>query len=34
MTKPRRDSKREDRIRNKVIVDAYNAEKQVMGWYY
>ena len=26
--------KREDRIRNKGIVDAYNAEKQVMGWYY
>jgi hypothetical protein len=34
MAKPRRDSKREDRIRNEVIVDTYNAEEQVMGWYY
>jgi Calcium binding len=34
MAKPRRDSKREDRIRNKVIVDAYNAEEQVMGGCY
>jgi hypothetical protein len=24
----------EDRIRNEVIVDTYNAEEQVMGWYY
>jgi hypothetical protein len=29
-----RDSKREDRIRNEVIVDTYNAEEQVMGWHY
>jgi hypothetical protein len=29
MAKPRRDSKREDRIRNEVIVDTYNAEEQV-----
>jgi hypothetical protein len=28
MTKPRRNSKPEDRIRNEVIVDAYNAEEQ------
>jgi Calcium binding len=34
MTKPRRDSKRENLIQNEVIVDAYNAEEQVMGWYY
>jgi hypothetical protein len=33
MAKPRRDSKREDRIRNEVIVDTYNAGEQVMGWY-
>ena len=26
MAKPRRDFKREDRIRNEVIVDTYNAE--------
>jgi hypothetical protein len=34
MAKPRRDPRREDRIHNEVIVDAYNAEEQVMGWYY
>lgn len=34
MAKPRRDPKREDRIHNEVIVDAYNPEEQVMGWYY
>lgn len=34
MEKPRRDSKREGRIRNEVIVDTYNAEEQVIGWYY
>jgi hypothetical protein len=34
MAKPRRDSKREDRIRNEVLVDTYNPEEQVMGWYY
>jgi calcium binding protein len=34
MAKPRRDSKREDRIRNEVIADTYNAEEQVMGRYY
>jgi hypothetical protein len=34
MAKPRRDSKREDRIRNEVIVDTHNAEEQVVGWYY
>jgi hypothetical protein len=34
MAKPRRDAKREGRILNEVIVDAYNQEEQVMGWYY
>jgi len=36
MAKPinRRDPKREYRIHNEVIVDAYNSEEQVMGWYY
>jgi Calcium binding len=34
MAKPRSDSKREDRIRDEVIVDTYNAEEQVMGWCY
>jgi hypothetical protein len=34
MAKPRRDAKREGRILNEVIVDAYNPEEQVMGWYY
>lgn len=34
MAKTRRDPEREDRIHNEVIVDAYNAEEQVMGWYY
>jgi hypothetical protein len=34
MAKPRRVSKREDRVRNEVIVDTYNAEEQVMGWHY
>ena len=33
MAKPRRDAKREGRILNEVIVDAYNPEEQVMGWY-
>jgi hypothetical protein len=34
MARPRRDSKREARIRNEVIVDTYNPEEQVVGWYY
>lgn len=34
MAKTRRDPKREHPIHNEVIVDAYNAEEQVMGWYY
>jgi hypothetical protein len=34
MPSPKRDSKREARIRNEVIVGTYNPEEQVMGWYY
>ena len=34
MKKPRRNLKREDRIHNEVIVEAYCPEEQVMGWYY
>lgn len=34
MAKPKRDSIREERIDNKVVVDAYGAEERAMGWYY
>ena len=34
MKKPKRDSVREDRIENEIIVDANGPEEQVMGWYY
>lgn len=34
MRKLRKDPKRENRIHNEVIVDAYGPEEQVMGWYY
>lgn len=30
----RRDEKREERIRMEIIVDAYGAEEQALGWYY
>ena len=30
----RRDEKREERISMEIIVDAYGAEEQAMGWYY
>jgi hypothetical protein len=29
-----RDEERENRIHDEVIVDAYDAEEQAMGWYY
>jgi len=29
-----RDEQREERITMEIIVDAYNAEEQAMGWYY
>ena len=29
-----RDEKREERITNEIIVDAYGPEEQAMGWYY
>lgn len=31
---PRRDEQREERIGMEIIVDAYGAEEQAMGWYY
>jgi len=34
MTRIERNEERENRIRNEVIVDAYDAEEQAMGWYY
>ena len=34
MKKPRKDSAREDRIRNEAVVDAYGPEEQALGWYY
>jgi Calcium binding len=34
MAKRKRDSIREDRIENEVVVDAYGSEEQAMGWYY
>jgi hypothetical protein len=33
MAKPRRDPKREARITDEIIVDAYGPEEQAMGWY-
>ena len=30
----RRDERREERIRMKIMVDAYGSEEQAMGWYY
>ena len=34
MTKSKKDPIREERIHNQVVVDAYGAEEQAMGWYY
>ncbi len=34
MTRIERDEERENRIEDEVIVDAYDAEEQAMGWYY
>jgi len=34
MAKSKRDSIRENRISDEVIVDAYGPEEQAMGWYY
>jgi len=34
MTKVKRDEDREERISMGIIVDAYGAEEQAMGWYY
>lgn len=34
MAKPEKDSIREDRIQNEVVVDAYGPEEQAMSWYY
>jgi hypothetical protein len=34
MSKVERDGAREERIMMEVVVDAYDAEEQAMGWYY
>ena len=34
MKRPKKDSIREARIHNDVIVDAYGPEERAMGWYY
>jgi hypothetical protein len=34
MKKPPEDRRRDERIRNEVIVDAYGPQEQAMGWYY
>ena len=34
MARIERDEERENRIHDEVIVDAYDAEEQAMGWYY
>lgn len=34
MPKVERDDSREHRIDMEIVVDAYNAEEQAMGWYY
>ena len=31
---PRKDNKREQRIRDEIIVDCYNEEELASGWYY
>jgi hypothetical protein len=32
--KPRKNSTREERIENEIVVDAYGPEERAMGWYY
>jgi hypothetical protein len=34
MTFQQEDEEREERISMEIIVDAYDAEEQAMGWYY
>jgi len=34
MKRPKENKKREDRITEEVVVDAYNEEERAMGWYY
>ena len=34
MAKARKNSERENRIAEEIIVDAYSPEEQAMGWYY
>lgn len=34
MSEVSQDKEREDRISNKIVVDAYDPEEQAMGWYY
>ncbi|HZL67268.1 MAG TPA: calcium-binding protein [Candidatus Limnocylindrales bacterium] len=34
MGKARRNKQREQRIQEEIVVDAYGAEEQAMGWYY
>lgn len=34
MAKVNRDEEREERITMEIVVDAYGAEEQAMGWYY
>jgi hypothetical protein len=34
MPKARRNARREERITDEIIVDAYGPEEQAMGWYY
>ncbi len=34
MARIEKDEEREECIHNEVIVDAYDAEEQAMGWYY
>ena len=34
MKRPKENKKREGRITEEVVVDAYNEEERAMGWYY
>ena len=34
MAKPRKNSTREQRIEDEIVVDAYGPEERAMGWYY
>ena len=34
MAKAKQNKQREQRIHQEIVVDAYNAEEQAMGWYY